>query len=339
MRQSLEYENDRSFHWNFAAICRTIQFGRSIMASNIAASVAAKLKNYAKANGHDVMVVFRRYAQERFLYRLSVSPYADIFCLKGGMLLAALNDGDLKRPTYDIDLGYLNVEGDIALLKEILLSIITQDVADDGVIFVPETMRVAKDRDGTDGNHWGGKIVLNSLIHTARVEVRIDVGSGNVITPHVNIIKMPSLMQDIAPAPVLSAYPIETVVSEKLHAMVQHGLINTRMKDYFDLMQIADKFELKGDVLRQAVISTFEGLRRDLPEDPVGLSDRMITANRKQWAGYIKRLGIHAPDDFGEVVERVSRFIQPVISAAHGAGEPGDWSPDGAWSETQDLKP
>jgi hypothetical protein len=212
-------------------------------------------------------------------------------------------------------------------------------VDDDGIVFLPESIRVAKDRDGNDGNISGGKIVITALIHTARVEVRIDVGFGNVITPHVTKMKLPTLMPDIAPAPVISTYPMETVVSEKLHAIVQHGLINTRMKDFFDIMRISEMFEFDGDILRQAVESTFASLRRELPLDPIGLSDRMVAVNSKQWAAYVKRQGVETSQDYGEIMEKVARFIEPVIASSHGVSDPGDWHPDEGWSNQRSPQP
>jgi len=299
------------------------------MVVNIAASIAGKLKNHAKANGHDVMVVFRRYAQERFVYRLSVSLEKDLFCLKGGVLLAAHNGGDLKRPTTDIDFHGFDENGSVENLKKSILNILSHPVENDGVVFLPESMRVAKDREGAIP---GGKVVLTAMIHTARVEVRIDVGFGNAITPNATIITMPTLMPEIAPAPVISAYPMETVVSEKFHAMAQHGLASTRMKDYFDLMWISDTFEFKGETLKNAIISTFKQQRREIPLEPDGLSERMIAANSKQWIAYVQRQGIDAPLEFNEVVDKVSSFLQPVISATHDLIEPGDWTPGTGWS-------
>lgn len=306
------------------------------MATNFAASIAGKLKNYAKANGHDVMVVFRRYAQERLIYRLSVSSERERFCLKGGLLLAAHNGGDLKRPTNDVDFNGFDEKGTIEDLKASILAILNHPVEDDGVVFLPESMRVAKDREGTIP---GGKVVVMAMIHTAKVDVRIDVGFGNAITPNATIITLPSLMPDIAPAPVISAYPLETVVSEKFHAMAQHGLVSTRMKDYFDLMKISETFEFNGETLKQAIISTFEQQRRSVPLEPEGLSEKMIATNAKQWSAYVKRQGIDAPDDFAEVVEKVAQFLQPVISATPDATTPGDWHPGTGWSHQPSLQP
>lgn len=268
--------------------------------------------------------------QERLIYRLSVSPEKDKFCLKGGFLLAAYNGGELKRPTNDVDFNGFDINGTIESLKESIIAILNHPVDDDGVKFLPETMRIAKDREGTTP---GGKVVVTAMVHTAKVEVRIDVGFGNVITPEATMIKIPTLLDDVSPAPTVLAYPITSIVSEKFHAMAQHGLVSTRMKDYFDLMRMSETFEFDGEILKQAIISTFNHQRRPIPHEPEGLSERMIGVSAKQWAAYVKRQGIEAPLDFRDVVDKVAHFLQPAVTAAAlDIDGPGDWHPNTGWS-------
>jgi len=307
------------------------------MATNLGASIATKLKNHARANGLDVMTVLRRYAQERLLYRLSVSPESDRFCLKGGLLLAAYNGGDLLRPTEDVDFNGFDEKGSVELLEASLRAILEHPVEDDGVTFLPDTMRISKDREGI---LTGGKVVLNAMIHTARIDVRVDVGFGNAITPDARPMEIPTLLPDIAPKPVVSAYPMETVVAEKFHAMVQHGLLNTRMKDYFDLWRISETMGFDGEVLAKAISSTFERQRRPLPEEPQGLSDTMASKSAAQWKAYIGKQGLQAPADFGEVVSKVRDFLSPVIAAARlDADPPAEWMPGQGWSPSPGLVP
>jgi predicted nucleotidyltransferase component of viral defense system len=307
------------------------------MATNVGASTATKLKNYARENGLDMLTVLRRYAQERLLYRLSVSPEADRFCLKGGLLLAAYNNGDLLRPTEDIDFNGFDEDGSVELLEESLRVILAQPVEDDGVIFLPETMRVTKDREGILS---GGKVVLTARIHTAKVDVRVDVGFGNAITPDAKPMEIPTLLPGMAPRPVVAAYPMETVIAEKLHAMVQHGLINTRMKDYFDLWRISETLPFEGQVLADAVASTFRRQQRPLPAHPQGLSDGMVESSGTQWQAFVRKQKLDAPLDFGEVVARVGEFLIPVIAAARlDCAPPADWTPGSGWSPSPGMTP
>jgi len=307
------------------------------MATNLGASIATKLKNHARANGLDVMTVLRRYAQERLLYRLSVSPEADRFCLKGGLLLAAYNGGDLLRPTEDVDFNGFDEKGSVELLENSLRAILAHPVEDDGVTFLPDTMRISKDREGI---LTGGKVVLNAMIHTARIDVRVDVGFGNAITPDARPMEIPTLLPDIAPKPLVSAYPMETVVAEKFHAMAQHGLLNTRMKDYFDLWRISETMGFDGEVLTRAISSTFERQRRPVPEEPQGLSDTMATRSGPQWQAYVGKQGLQAPADFGEIVSKVRDFLNPVIAAARQDGPPpAEWMPGQGWFPSPGMAP
>lgn len=302
------------------------------MASNVGASIIAKLKNHARANGLDVMTVLRRYAQERLLYRLSVSPEAEHFCLKGGLLLAAYNGGDLLRPTEDIDFNGYAGDGSVDLLEEALKNILAHPVEDDGVSFHAETMRVAKDREGILP---GGKVILQATIHTARVDVRVDVGFGNAITPDARPMEIPTLLPDAAPRPIVAAYPLETVVAEKLHAIAQHGLLNTRMKDYFDLWRISETNGFDGELLARAIASTFSRQNREIPEEPRGLSDEMANRAGSQWRTFLRKQGLEAPEDFGVLIAKVRDFLCPVLTAAREGSVPSlDWTAEGGWIET-----
>lgn len=307
------------------------------MAANVGASIAAKLKNHAHANGLDMLTVLRRYAQERLLYRLSVSPESHRFCLKGGLLLAAYNGGDIYRPTEDVDFNGFDENGNVEMLEESLRIVLSQSVEDDGIVFLTETMRITKDREGILP---GGKVVLQAMIHTARVDVRVDVGFGNAITPEARPMEIPTLLPDAAPRPVVAAYPMETVVAEKLHAMVQHGLVNTRMKDYFDLWRIAGSLPFDGQVLSEAIASTFRRQERLLPAHPQGLSDAMVERSGSQWGAFVRKQKLDAPLDFGEVVARVGDFLIPVIAAARqDTPAPAEWVPGSGWIPSPVMAP
>lgn len=152
--------------------------------------------------------------------------------------------------------------------------------------------------------------------------------------------EIPTLLSDAAPRPVVAAYPMETVVAEKLHAMVQHGLINTRMKDYFDLWRIAGSLPFEGQVLSDAIASTFRRQQRPLPDHPQGLSDAMVARSGSQWQAFVKKQKLDAPMDFGAVVTRVGEFLLPVIAAARLDGPPpADWQPGSGWSPSSSPAP
>jgi len=297
---------------------------------NVGASVHTRIRTLSKETGVDVPALMRRYAQERLVYRMSVSPEADNFCLKGGLLLAAYNSGDLLRPTEDVDFNGFDGEGDVARLERALRAVLAVEVPDDGVVFRPETIRIAKDRTGIIP---GGKVVLTAMIHTTRVDVRVDVGFGNAVTPEPRTVEMPTLLPNIAPRPVVPAYPLETVVAEKFHAMVQFGFDNTRLKDYFDTWMLSRMHSFDGDVMADAIRRTFACQRRPIPDDiPDGLTDEFAREASDRWIGFVRKIGGRDAVPLAEVVERLREFILPVASAANGGTSPGEWSPDDGWS-------
>ncbi|MEO8735155.1 MAG: nucleotidyl transferase AbiEii/AbiGii toxin family protein [Edaphobacter sp.] len=166
---------------------------------------------------------------ERFLYRLSVSPHVETFTLKGALLLTAWQ-APISRPTMDIDLLSRTdnaVDTIVALMREISQSAVT----DDGIVFDPASFdgRVIRE----DAGYSGVRTTFVGRVDNARVHMQIDIGLGDVMTPGPEPLIYPTILG--FPAPMLSGYSRETVVAEKLQALVQLRMLNTRMKDYFDL--------------------------------------------------------------------------------------------------------
>jgi len=297
---------------------------------NMAASVHAKLRNHAREHRIPMDALLRRYVQERLLYRISVSEHAGDFCLKGGMLLAAYNDGDLYRPTEDIDFNGFDGGAGIETLTRVIGDALSLEVPDDGVTFDPESIRIMKDREGVVP---GGKVILEAKVFSARVQVRVDVGFGNIVTPGTRMIEFPALLPDSVPRPTIAAYPLETVVAEKLHAMVQFGAFNTRVKDYFDIWQLSRGHAFDGALLAEAVERTFAHQRRMLPDEPPALSEGFAEKSGQAWRTFLKRISFGDAPEFAEVVEANRAFLLPVIAAARGeAAAPADWVPGQGWS-------
>lgn len=297
---------------------------------NIGAGVYARLQNLARERKLDMVGVLRRYVQERLLYRLSVSDEASNFCVKGGLLLSFYNEGNLLRPTEDIDFNGFDPDSDITTLQEALQTILSVDVPDDGVRFLAETMKVEKDRVGLIP---GGKVSMQALVHTAKVDIRVDVGFGNPINPEVRRIVMPTILGNIAPQPEVLAYPLETVIAEKIHAMVQFGIDNTRVKDYFDMWMLAGMHTLDGALLVEAVARTFEAQQREIPPAELdGLTADFADYAADSWQRFLRKIDSKSAVALDEVVEVLSEMIHPVTEAAR-MGENFDsvWQPEGGW--------
>lgn len=301
---------------------------------NVGASVYQRLRNLSKERGLDMPGLLRRYAQERLLYRLSVSEHAESFCIKGGVLLSAYNEGELLRPTEDIDFNGFDREANIHDLDDALRSILTVPVDDDGVVFDVDSMKIEKDRTGLIP---GGKISLKAMVHTAEVLVRVDVGFGNPVNPDVRRIEMPTLLPGSAPQPVVLAYPLETVIAEKLHAMVQFGMANTRVKDYFDIWMLSRLHSFEGEALTAAVAETFAVQEREIPPAEIdGLTQEFAEDAEEMWSQFLKRIDARSRLHFPEVVAELSDMLHPVTEAAR-IGEVfyGVWNPGEGWQGVQ----
>lgn len=174
-----------------------------------------------------------RYAIERFLYRLSRSPHGERFVLKGALLMLVWL-GETLRPTRDADLLGFGELSDETLVK-MFAEICDTEVEPDAVQFLAETVRVEPIR--MEDAYGGRRILLSARMGKAALRVQVDVGIGDATVPEPVWLDYPSLLD--LPRPRIRAYAVETVVAEKLHAIVMLGSRNSRMKDYFDLNAIA----------------------------------------------------------------------------------------------------
>jgi hypothetical protein len=199
------------------------------MSKDLPASVRQRLTGKAKVTNRPFQELLQYFAMERFLYRLASSPHAGKFILKGALMFTAWG-GPPSRPTKDIDLlARMDnaVEPIVALMREVC----SQAVEPDGLVFDVES--VAAEAIQEDADYSGMRVTFLVTLQNARVSMQIDMGFGDIVTPAATMTTYPVLL-DLA-APQLLGYPRETVVSEKFEAMTKLGLLNSRMKDFYDL--------------------------------------------------------------------------------------------------------
>ena len=180
---------------------------------DLAVSIRGRLLARSRQTGEDFQFLLQRYASERFLYRLGISPHRDRYVLKGAMLFA-LWGGSLYRGTRDLDLtGYGSSETDavIAAMQEIC----TLPVATDGLSYDGASVAAEPIRDTAEYNAL--RVRLNAALAGARIPMQIDIGFGNAVEPPATEADYPTLLD--MPAPRIRAYPHEAVVAEKFHAM------------------------------------------------------------------------------------------------------------------------
>lgn len=283
------------------------------MSANRAASIRARLKRRADAAQADFNLVLTKFGLERLLYRLSISPHAPQFLLKGALAFALWFDHP-HRPTRDADLlGFGPDDGD--RLRLVFMEVSSIQV-DDGLQFDAASVRVVEIRE--DARHGGLRVTLNATLDKARIKLQVDVGFGDAVTPTAVEHTYPVLLTDL-PAPNLRVYPRETVCAEKLEAIVKLGIANSRMKDYFDLLALARENALDHIQLPLAIARTFERRGTARPEKlPVGLAPAFARDPQKQaqWAAFLKRNQLQAPS-LSEVVQEIGEFFSPyLISSA-----------------------
>jgi predicted nucleotidyltransferase component of viral defense system len=296
--------------------------------TNVAASVHQRLLARSHATGAEPNDTFLRYALERFLYRLAVSPHASSFMLKGATLFTVWEE-DPHRATRDIDLLGFG-EDSAERLSAVFADVCRVSVPDDGMTFDPASMTVSDIREGQ--TYQGKRVRLAAKLGTARYAVQIDIGFGDALAAWGTEITMPTLLD--FPAPRLRAYPAEAVVAEKLHAMVQHGMLNSRMKDIYDVQALAARLPFDGDSLAEAVRLTFErrgrpvGAELPAPLTPAFAADEVML---QRWAGFLRRNRLEAVD-LAVVGQRLSAFLlEPWEALANDGGFALEWPPGGPW--------
>lgn len=298
--------------------------------TDIGASVRARLSTLAREKGVAFELILVRYVHERLLYRLGQSKYQKRFILKGAML-QTIWLADPFRPTRDLDLlGHGESEPDAVrmIFREILAI-----ECDDGVVFDLDDLSVEPIREEDD--YGGQRIETTAQIAGARLKVRVDLAFGDAVTPDAGETSYPALLDQ--PAPMVRAYPKETVVAEKLQAIVALGMTNGRMKDFYDLWMMSRHFAFDGALLATAITATFERRRTPLPTNtPIGLSEGFGTdaAAVRRWAFFTTRNVLsEEPGSLADVVAGLRGFLIPVLRRAAGSDLGAErWPPGGPWS-------
>jgi predicted nucleotidyltransferase component of viral defense system len=271
-----------------------------------------RLLSIAADRREDFNSVLARYVAERFLYRLTRTRHGKRFVLKGAMLFI-LWLGRLDRPTRDLDLlgsGEISEE----TLRTIFTDVCRARVRSDGLEFDEGSITVREIRENQV--YQGFRVKVRGRLGNARVGVHVDVGVGDAVTPEPTETDYPTLLD--LPSPRLKTYPRETVVAEKLNAMVQLGLRNSRMKDFFDLWLMSKSFAFDGIMLAESIRRTFERRQTLLETQSVCFQDAFArdTSKQTQWKALVQRGHlVDVPNEFRAVMEQIRRFLHPVIVA------------------------
>ena len=279
-----------------------------------AASVRARLLNLARARGEDFQLTLRNYLFERFLYRLSCSPLRERFVLKGAMLLRLWAEQPY-RATVDLDLLSRGSSEPAVVARDIAV-ICATEVPDDPVLFEAATMSLEPIR--ADEEYAGVRVMFDARLGTIRERLQVDIGFGDALWPRAEENTYPVILGD--PAPVVRAYRPETVVAEKLEAIVTLGIRNSRIKDFFDIDYLSRTERLDSTTLVEAVRRTFERRGTPIPEaPPIGLTAEFWSQPGRdaQVRAFARRARLDASAESArELGLRVAEFAVPILRAA-----------------------
>ena len=290
--------------------------------ADIAASVLARLKNKAAESGRSYQLCLQLFCQEEFLRRLEKSKYAENLVLKGGLFIYSVTDFD-SRVTVDVDFLLRRVPNTPEQLKPVLEEIISTPTGNDFITFEIKNIApiaVAKKYAGI-----GASIVAR--IKNTRTPFSIDFGVGDVIVPKQEKRKIPTQLSDFT-APVVNTYSLETTIAEKIDAILSLMEFSSRMKDYYDIYYLANKFDFDGKVITEALKKTFENRGHTFTveqfEQVMCFADD--SAMQKKWKAFCRKIDTKTYD-FNTVLKIIEAFLtKPFTVAVEGEEFTGKWS-------------
>lgn len=270
-----------------------------------AASVKGKILQKARKEGKDYNHLCLKYMQERFLARLSASPYSSNFALKGALLFTAYGFSEI-RPTKDVDVEGLNISNELASIENVIVQILSVEL-NDGVEFIPESIELNTITD--DAEYNGVRVTSDVLVGGDGFKFQLDIGFGDVMMQKPEIHSYPTLFED---EPIkIYGYDFETSFAEKLQTMVDLGMFNSRMKDFYDLWFLIHHHTFSKTRLKKAIQATFSARNTSL--DAVGLlkeaSFRNDADKANQWDVFKRRMKLENAVRFSEVVEEINEFV------------------------------
>jgi Nucleotidyl transferase AbiEii toxin, Type IV TA system len=279
---------------------------------NAAHSIAQRLLNVSKKNRDEYTLICMRFATERLLYRIGQSEYFQKFILKGATLFLAWY-GHGYRTTKDVDLLGLG-KPDTGRLMEIFKELCLIDTSTvDGLVFLPDSVRATPIQNQEE--YHGIRINLRVMMERARIDLQIDVGFGDIVTPGPEKITFPTLLE--LPAPVIMAYPKYTALAEKFMAMVTLGMQNSRMKDFYDICVMFRIMEFDMEILEKTIQATFAARDNALPNQlPIALSDEFAHDESKlaQWKAFANRSKLSIPvGQLPDVIKEIRGRLAPIF--------------------------
>lgn len=297
--------------------------------ADIAASILARLKNKASESGRSYQLCLQLFCQEEFLRRLEKSRYAENLVLKGGLFIYSLTDFD-SRVTIDVDFLLRQMPNTPEQLEAILNEIIATETGNDYISFkIKNVAPIALEK-----KYAGIGASLVTTIKNTRTPFSIDFGVGDVIVPRQEKRRIPTQLDNFE-APVVNTYSLETTIAEKIDAILFLMEFSSRMKDYYDIYYLANKFDFDGATLTEALRKTFANRGHVFTVEQFervtefGSDDAM----QKKWKAFCRKINTKT-DDYDAVLKTIREFLSEPYGAAVSDRDFGEkWSAyEGKWS-------
>ena len=280
---------------------------------NFGKSIRARLLNVAKQEEVFYQTILTRYFQERLLYRIAQTRYRENFYLKGGALMYAY-ERFAARPTLDIDFLGTRISNDGKRIAEAFREICSVDCKEDGVQYDCDKIGTQNITEFKD--YHGVRLSIPVAMDTIAQVLTMDVSFGDVVTPHPVSLDYPLLLEGLPEASIL-AYSTETVIAEKMHAIIDLADQSSRMKDYYDIYPLLTSFQYDTVILQDAINRTFENrytpynadtmfFREDFPNHP---------QMQVRWSAFLRKAAINSALSFTEVVRWLQDTLRPYWTA------------------------
>lgn len=276
------------------------------------------LRKLASAAGRPTAEFLQLYALEGFLARLSLSPQAPLFVLKGGVLLAAFN---ARRPTRDVDLAASGITSDPEVVRRSIVAVLEVEL-DDGLEFRPSESRAEVIRDGEE--YSGVRVTLSCTLSTARLDFHVDVTTGEPILPPPAMVRIPRLLGGEALK--ISGYSLTMVLAEKSVTAIQRGVVNTRWRDFADIAALSRTHSLDAEELMASIGAVLQ-YRAVGPRPLAQVLEGFGESGQAGWSRWRRKIQPNngLPESFASLLDEVIALVDPLLL---GDVSMGVWRPE-----------
>lgn len=218
------------------------------------------------------------------------------------------------RTTLDIDL-LGKTQNSLQNIKGIIIDICNCEIALDGINY--ETTSIKLTEMQVNGEYHGVRVLFTANMHSAKIPMQLDIGFSDLIFPEPVVIAYPTILD--FPPPKLKGYTPESVIAEKFEAMMKLGLVNTRMKDFFDVWILSQQLSFIGESLQSAIKMTFERRQTPLNALPDSINEVFYAdlIHQTRWKQFLKNIENEEKNiELSKVINEIKEFLQPIVIAS-----------------------